>query len=130
MRRAPSKRRGNSPKQMVGNGSTVRIYVLTVYLETEMETRTEHKLKTWPCYFVAIWDGLKRYEVRRDDRGFRPADTLLLQEYEPTRRHYTGREIRATVGYMMCAAGMGLLQEDAVVMQLEDIERIHKETER
>jgi len=84
----------------------------------------EHKLKTWPCYFRAIWDGLKRFEVRRNDRGIEPADTLLLQEYEPTRRHYTGREIRATAGYMMVAAGLDLLNDNVVVIQLENIERI------
>jgi hypothetical protein len=92
----------------------------------EMDERTDertHKLKTWPCYFRAIWDGLKRFEVRRNDRNFQHADTLLLREYEPTRQHYTGREIRATVGYIMCAHNMGLLSDDAVVMQLENIER-------
>jgi hypothetical protein len=66
-----------------------------------------HELKTWPEPFQAILDGVKRYEIRNDDRGFAVGDELLLREYDPGRAsdgfgepaRYTGRSIRARVTY-------------------------------
>lgn len=43
----------------------------------------QHKLKTWPIYFDALWRKLKPFEVRLNDRLFQVNDTLLLQEFEP-----------------------------------------------
>ncbi len=46
---------------------------------------TEHILKTWPNVFAAVKDGRKRFEWRRDDRGFEVGDVLILKRYDPTR---------------------------------------------
>lgn len=40
-------------------------------------------LKTWPEPFEAIWRGDKRYEIRKDDRGFGVRDQLNLREFVP-----------------------------------------------
>lgn len=40
-----------------------------------------HKLKTHPQMFADLRDGRKRFEVRRDDRGFRVGDILELHEW-------------------------------------------------
>lgn len=39
----------------------------------------EHCLKTAAPYWDAIARGEKKFEVRRDDRGFQRGDTLLLR---------------------------------------------------
>ena len=80
-----------------------------------------HELKTWPVYFSAIWDGLKRFEVRLNDREYRTGDLLRLREYDEGR--YTGREIYAIAGYIMSDPHLNLLQDDVIVMQLEEIRR-------
>lgn len=59
----------------------------------------EHKLKTLPEYFEAVVNGRKTFEVRRDDRPFADGDTLLLEEWDGSR--YTGRTIKASVGYVL-----------------------------
>ncbi len=46
----------------------------------------QHKLKTWPVYFDALWRKLKLFELRKNDRDYRVNDTLLLQEFEPCLR--------------------------------------------
>jgi hypothetical protein len=57
----------------------------------------EHDLKVWPEYFDQVANGDKTFEVRKDDRDYRVGDLLLLREWIPTVRRYTGREIRRVV---------------------------------
>jgi len=43
-----------------------------------------HTLKVWPEYWDALMTGVKRFEVRRDDRGFQRGDILrLLRCHKP-----------------------------------------------
>jgi hypothetical protein len=69
-----------------------------------------HELKTWPEFFQPTLDGVKRFELRRDDRpeGFQVGDELLLKEWVPgngahQNPGYTGREIMVRVDYIMPA---------------------------
>ena len=50
-----------------------------------------HKLKTHPQYYQAIRDALKRFEFRKNDRDFKVGDKLILEEYNPELKEYTGR---------------------------------------
>lgn len=59
-----------------------------------------HDLKTWPEPFSAVWSGAKTYEIREDDRGYKVGDGLLLREWDPEAKRYTGREAMAWVTYM------------------------------
>ena len=56
-----------------------------------------HYLKTLPEFFQAVSSGKKRFEIRKDDRGFMVGDTLLLQEFDGT--HFTGQIVRCVVTY-------------------------------
>lgn len=60
-----------------------------------------HTLKIQSEYFEAIRSGIKRFEVRRDDRTPRYAvgDTLLLQEITADGT-YTGRDVSVFVDYI------------------------------
>lgn len=46
---------------------------------------TEHLLKTWPNCFEAVRFGRKRFEWRRDDRGFEVGDILVLKRWDPAK---------------------------------------------
>lgn len=46
-----------------------------------------HKLKILPEYFKAVSSGEKKFEIRRNDRGFNVGDFLILREYT---NKYTG----------------------------------------
>ena len=63
--------------------------------------RNEHFLKTEPVYFQKIWDGLKPFELRRNDRDFQVGDTLILKEFDRENQTYSGREIEADVLYIL-----------------------------
>ena len=80
---------------------------------------TDHKLKTWPDPFHAMWEGLKTFELRKDDRGFQVGDTLLLQEWDSSiRRPYTGAWIRATVIFILQSGPFPGLESGHVIMSI------------
>lgn len=60
-----------------------------------------HALKTWAGYFKAIVDGTKTFEVRKNDRSFNVGDRLLLQEFDPETKSYTGEEWTGEITYYM-----------------------------
>jgi len=77
----------------------------------------EHELKTWPPFFQAVVDGTKTFEIRKNDRGFNPGDTLMLREWDNERKDYTGRSIEKTVTYILDGTGDGMgLEKEYVCM--------------
>jgi ASC-1-like (ASCH) protein len=60
-----------------------------------------HELKCWPEYFGAVWCGKKNFEVRKNDRGYRVGDELILREWNPNIESYTGRMLRMEVTYIL-----------------------------
>lgn len=64
-------------------------------------TGIEHQLKTWPSYFGQIENNEKLFEVRKNDRDFQVGDLLILQEYDPWHKKYTGAEIYCEVSSVL-----------------------------
>lgn len=77
-----------------------------------------HHLKTWPEYFEAIIRGIKPFEFRLNDRDYQVGDFLDLEEYDPEKEDYTGRECGAFVTYMLTKDQFPILG-GYVVMGLE-----------
>ncbi len=75
-----------------------------------------HELKTDPDVFQAVLEGLKTYEIRKNDRGFAVGDELLLRETRCTGSEiaagrpleYTGRELTVGVSHMLTGPVHGL----------------------
>lgn len=60
-----------------------------------------HALKTEPIFFKAITEGIKTFDVRKNDRTFKMGDRLLLQEYHPEAEKYTGQEWNGEITYIL-----------------------------
>lgn len=58
-----------------------------------------HKLKILPRYFEPILDGKKTFEIRKNDRGYKLGDKIILQEWD--KDEYSGREIHADIKYIL-----------------------------
>lgn len=56
--------------------------------------------KVWPEYFQKILDGVKTYELRLADFECNPGDTLVLREWDPKTKEYSGRQIEKVVTYV------------------------------
>ena len=59
-----------------------------------------HELKTWSRFWEALKEGRKTFEVRKNDRAFKEGDTLILNEWDPQAKRYTGRQMAFDVGYL------------------------------
>jgi hypothetical protein len=86
-----------------------------------------HDLKCWPDYFDAILAGTKKFELRKNDRGFNVGDVLLLHEWNPATGKYTDRFSLQRVTYMLehspdfgCAATFGLLAGHVIMSIIPD----------
>ena len=66
--------------------------------KTECNMRIEKK--TWPEYFQKILDGVKTYDIRLADFNVKVGDILVLKEYNPTTKKYTGRIIEKKIKYV------------------------------
>lgn len=56
--------------------------------------------KIWPEYFQAIVNNKKTFEIRLSDFECKEGDTLVLQEWDPKTKKFTGREIQKIVTYV------------------------------
>lgn len=59
------------------------------------------KKKIWPEYFEAVTSGKKKFEVRLADFDVQEGDTLLLEEWDPKTKQYTGRKVEKNVSYVL-----------------------------
>jgi putative uncharacterized protein ORFD in retron EC67 len=67
-------------------------------LGVDMKT---HDLKIEKKYFNDVMTEKKKFEVRKDDRGYQVNDVLSLNEYDKDKQIYTGRHISAKVLYIL-----------------------------
>ena len=58
------------------------------------------KKKVWPDYFKAIVSGKKKFELRLNDFDVNEGDTLILEEWNPKTKEYTGRNLEKKVTYV------------------------------
>jgi len=49
--------------------------------------------KTWPGWFDDVQAGKKKFELRLNDFVIKEGDTLVLQEWNPQTKEYTGRQV-------------------------------------
>jgi hypothetical protein len=56
--------------------------------------------KVWPGYIDLIESGQKSYDWRLDDFEIHEGDVLVLREWDPETKEYTGRHVEKTVGYV------------------------------
>jgi len=65
-----------------------------------METKRIKK-KTWPEFFELIMAGKKRFDLRVADFDIQEGDILVLEEWDPKTKEYTGRKIEKKIDYVL-----------------------------
>ncbi len=94
-----------------------------------MKKLKEIKKKTWTEYFEKILAGEKKFELRLADFDIEPGDILILEEYNPQTKEYTGRTIKKKVNYVINTKSMEEIhskeeidQHGFYILQMEDTE--------
>ncbi|MFA6190121.1 MAG: DUF3850 domain-containing protein [Candidatus Staskawiczbacteria bacterium] len=72
----------------------------------EIKNQPTHKAtawrrKCWPEYFEKVISGEKRFELRLADFDVQKGDTLILEEWNPKTKQYTGRKIEKKVDFVL-----------------------------
>lgn len=57
--------------------------------------------KSWPEIFRLMKSGVKKFDARVADFKIKKGDTLLLEEYDPKKKKYTGRTLKKKVRYVL-----------------------------
>lgn len=57
--------------------------------------------KTWPDYFEKIKNNKKHFEVRLADFKIKKRDILILREWNPKTKKYTGRKLKFKAGLIL-----------------------------
>lgn len=68
----------------------------------------------WPEYFQAILNGKKTYELRLADFECKEDDILILKEWSPDTKKYTGRKIEKIVTYIGKTKGLTFWSKDDI----------------
>ncbi|MFI4825274.1 DUF3850 domain-containing protein [Enterobacter cloacae] len=90
-----------------------------------------HDLKIYPEYFSAVCTGVKRAELRKNDRDYRAGDTLHLMETPRGSCNATGEFINVTIthvadvgewmpGYVLLSIALASLEAEAVYQVFDE----------
>lgn len=78
--------------------------------EREVVARTgvTHPIKCWRAPFAAVRSGVKAFEFRKDDRGYRVGDVLALHEYCNVTGDFSGAVEHRVVTYIAKGGEFGI----------------------
>jgi len=62
--------------------------------------------KIWTEFFENVKSGKKKFELRLADFKAKPGDTLVLREWDPEKKEYTGRQVKKSVTYVLKTKGL------------------------
>jgi len=57
--------------------------------------------KIWPKFFKEVQNGKKNFELRLADFDIKKGNVLVLEEWDPKLKKYTGRKIGKKVNYVL-----------------------------
>src|SRR5690606_28414995 len=75
-----------------------------------------HELKILPVYFKDVKLGIKKFEIRLNDRNFKERDILILKESKPEAKEYKGNQIMKRINEVY-ANHPGLLPNYVILQQ-------------
>lgn len=86
----------------------------------------EHNLKSWTPFFVAIRQGTRFHELRRNDRDYKVGDICVLREFDPATAVYSGDVLRVEVtsitsASVPCAVSIEALNPEFCILSVRQL---------
>jgi len=83
-----------------------------------------HKIKSWSHFFDDIKSGIKKHDLRKNDRGYNVGDICILQRYDNIKGIYTGEELPVEISYITdnrtpCAYSSAVLPHEYCILSLD-----------
>lgn len=75
-----------------------------------------HELKIWPDYYWEVFLGHKTFEIRKNDRDFKTGDMVILKEWNPITKLYTGNKLARKIIYIL--KDVEGLEKDFILMSI------------
>jgi hypothetical protein len=76
----------------------------------------DHELKIHPQHYRAVLLGLKKVDIRLNDRNYQVGDLLILNEFDPKTEKYTSFQVKRKVDYII--RDVAGLAPNYVILQL------------
>lgn len=76
----------------------------------------KHELKIYPEHYMNVLLGIKKIEVRKNDRNYQERDILILNEYDPKTERYIGGQVIRKVDHIV--KNVTGLDPEYVVLQI------------
>ncbi len=70
--------------------------------------------KIWPEFFKEVKSGKKNFELRLADWRCKLGDVLVLKEWDPKKKEFTGRKIEKKVTYVFKTKGQKFFNKKEV----------------
>lgn len=80
-----------------------------------------HDKKLVNPYFNDVWNGLKTFELRKNDCDYQVEDYMVLHEFNPENNSYSGRFILTKITYKL--QGYTGLQEGYCILGIEVLDK-------
>lgn len=70
--------------------------------------------KIWPEFFEKILSGEKKFELRLADFEVKEGDILVLREWDPATKEYTGRTLEKKVTFVLKTKDVTFWSEEEI----------------
>lgn len=94
---------------------TITNYSLENCEKIAAQGKVIHELKTTQPYFDDVFMGRKTFDVRKNDRGFKVGDIIILKEWNGS--EFTGKSLARNVRYVLSGGQFGI-ESGYVVMDI------------
>jgi len=72
------------------------------------------KKKAWPELFEAVLAGRKNFDLRLNDFKVKERDILVLEEWNPAKKEYTGRKIEKKVRFVLKSKDLNFWNKEEI----------------
>ena len=86
--------------EIFGETPTVEESLLKAFIGGWQVATSWHHVKCWVEYFQPVYDNVKKFEIRLNDRNYQVGDFLVLKEWNRHGEFYTGRVAIRKITYI------------------------------